>query len=93
MHEALISRGDVRGRRDVMVRIMVKENCALLHHRCHMHGSTSSLRGQVLYYLLETEGQEAIIQWLESMRLDFKTGLIDERIREVKEMCHGEEEV
>jgi len=50
-----------------------------------MEGSSTSLRATVLKYLLEGEGPEAIILWLESMRADFKSDLIDERIREVKE--------
>lgn len=85
MHEAIITRRDVMGTK-AMSLIMVRQNCVLVHQTCHMNANR--YRSECIKHLLDEEGKDAIIEWLESLRPHFKTGLIDEKINLV-ENCNG----
>lgn len=86
MHEVILTRRDVMGT-DVMRSIMVRENCVLVHQKCHT--KANEFRHLCIENLLEEEGKDAIIEWLESLRPYFKTGLIDEKISLVESISNG----
>jgi hypothetical protein len=88
MHEAIITRRDVMGT-DIMSKIMVRQNCVLVHQRCHLRASR--FRDNAVWHLLDEEGKDAIIEWLESLRPYFKSGLVDEKIRLVESICYDKE--
>lgn len=77
MHEVIITRREARGA-GVLPNIMVRENCVLVHQRCHLRANR--FRGIAVRQLIDEEGKDAIIEWLESLRPYYKTGLVDEKI-------------
>lgn len=86
MHEAIITRRDVMGT-NAKQYIMVRQNCVLVHQDCHMRAN--EFRHLCIEHLLEEEGKDAIIEWLESLRPLFKTGLVDEKISLVESISNG----
>lgn len=88
MHEAIITRREAMGT-DALLPIMVRENCVLVHQRCHAYAGARPFQKLAIGHLLDEEGKDAIIEWLESLRPHFKTGLVDEKIRLV-ESCYAE---
>ncbi len=87
MHEVIITRREARGA-NVMPQIMVRENCTLVHQRCHLRANR--FRGGAIERLIHEEGKDAIIEWLESLRPYYKTGIVDEKISLV-ESCDDQE--
>lgn len=87
MHEVIITRREARGA-NVMLQIMVRENCTLVHQSCHLRANR--YRGKAIGGLIHEEGKDAIIEWLESLRPYYKTGIVDEKIYLV-ESCDDQE--
>ena len=83
MHEALFTRGNVRGNKDLLVKIMVRENCLLLHPGdCHKRAHTKLGRLICLEYLERVEGAKAIKDFLVMMNELMVTELGSERLSE-----------
>ncbi|MHA2323133.1 MAG: hypothetical protein ACXACG_15990 [Candidatus Thorarchaeota archaeon] len=72
MHEAFITRGDIHGREDMAPRIMVKENCALVHHgECHIGAATRDGQAKIAAHIIYWTGSDAVLSWLDSLEDDF----------------------
>ena len=73
LHEALITRGDVRGS-PYREQIFTAENCVLVHHICHMgiagRGGNETFE-KCARYLVKWEGLEAVCDWLTQMTAVF----------------------
>lgn len=68
MHEAILTRGDIRGNPELSPLIMVKYNCCLVcHGKCHIESATRDGRRKMIMYLISWEGYNNIINWLESI--------------------------
>ena len=80
MHEVILTRGDVQKMPDeVKEKIYVRENCVLVHTRCHQQAATENGQRKCIEHLLKHEGYSKIIEWLESLKGLFTSGgLIDE---------------
>lgn len=74
MHEAIITRQHVRGNPELLPEIMVKYNCVLLHHGwCHEQAMTDDGKRIIISRLIQNEGLEDIIGWLEIMEQNMIT--------------------
>lgn len=74
MHEAFITRGDVSGNEDLMLRIMVAENCVFVHtDKCHKEAMTEDGQKKCALALLNAEGFDKIIDWLNTLEPDFRS--------------------
>lgn len=91
MHEAILTRGDVQGS-DYLTKIMVKENCVLVHtggkgtSECHALAHTKVGRRKLTRYLIDVEGLENIKSWLKEMDSLLTSGIAQERLRMVQEV-------
>ena len=89
MHEAILTRRDIMGVEKALPMIMRRENCVLVHpggsaSKCH--SLAHSDRVTVIRRLIEYEGFDHIMEWLEDMKcLGFRSGIVDERINQVLE--------
>lgn len=82
MHEALFTRGNVQGDKTLLLAIMVRENCVLLHPgKCHDHAHTVTGREQCLNMLIEYEGETNVRNFLINMNNLMTTELAEERSR------------
>jgi hypothetical protein len=89
MHEALITRGDVYGRKDIASRIFVRENCVLVHHSdCHVESNTKIGQKKVMKHVLYWMGADAIYNWLDSLADDFVGTTITEAKNLVSEVTN-----
>lgn len=83
MHEALVTRGNVRGNPDLLWMIMVRENTVLVHPgKCHKEAATKEGREKCLNFLIRHEGYEAIREFLLKMNIAMTTNLGSERLSE-----------
>jgi hypothetical protein len=81
MHEALISRGNVRGNKDLLVKIMVRENCVLVHPgSCHRKAETEDGKIKCLNFLIRHETYENVKNFLLTMNAIMQTQLGSERL-------------
>ena len=84
MHEAIITRGMVQmSSLEKKEKIHVKENVVLLHPECHKDARSSTNKEKCILDIVNYEGEEAVLNWLESIRDDFPT-IVDNSIREVQ---------
>jgi hypothetical protein len=85
MNEVLITRAMWRGLPAEL--IMVRENCVLVHPggkgfgSCHLDAHTAEGRRKCVSQLLEHEGYEKVVAWLESLREVAASGVIEEAVR------------
>jgi hypothetical protein len=87
MHEAFITRGDIHGRKDMVQAIMVKENCALVHHgECHIEAATREGQAKVAKHILYWVGDKAVLDWLDCLVEDFVGTTITEARSLVEEV-------
>lgn len=89
LHEAIITKGEARGS-DVDINRL--ENCVLVHPggrsaTCHRDAQTKWGRDKCIIVIARNIGYDNILSWLESIRGEFKTNLVDEKIRLVREAC------
>jgi len=83
MHEVILSRAEARGTRIRRDLLFTRFNCVVLCHKCHMQYATIK-RKQLLFYLVDAEGKENIISWLNRIKNNFKSNIILEKIDMVK---------
>jgi hypothetical protein len=89
MHEALITRGDIRGVKHLEEKIYTRYNCVLLHHvSCHVEAATKQGHRTCVRSLVALEGT-AVLEWLYRMNLEMRSSQVDEQIRMVKEIIYG----
>ena len=82
MHEAILSKQEVRGAKVPRKEFNTRENCVLLCHKCHMNKAYTE-KDAVLNYLINTESKENIVKWLNSIKHYFKSNIINEKINMV----------
>lgn len=93
MHEAFITRGDIHGREDMTPRIMVRENCALVHHgECHQMSATKAGQLVIATHIAYWVGIDAIMDWLDCLEDDFVGTTIQEAKSLVQEISNGRTE-
>jgi hypothetical protein len=84
MHEVLITRAAWRGLPEQL--IMVRENCVLVHPggkgfgSCHLAAHTAEGRRKCASHLLEHEGYEKVMAWLEGLRSVAVSGIVEEAV-------------
>jgi hypothetical protein len=89
LHEALITRGDIYGREEMSPKIMVKENCSLVHHgTCHIESATKEGQRIVAKHIAYWVGKDAIMDWLNCLEEDFVGTTITEAKNLVEEATH-----
>lgn len=91
MHEALITRGDIRGREDLTKYIMVKENCVLVcpggsGGSCHRKAETKEGRKICIKHLFNFVPFMDIVSFLKAMDDLMKGPTPHERLAEVQEL-------
>ena len=86
MHEAILTRGEVRGNKELLPEIMVPENCVLVHSSCHEHANSTENTKRCIADLIKHEGYKSVISWLLHMDALMKSGLPREKIQLVKEV-------
>ncbi len=76
MHEALISRGDIRGQEHLTPLIMVEENCVLVcpggYSPCHKKAETTEGQKIVIRHLLKHISDAEILYFLEGIHAEMK---------------------
>ena len=88
MHEAIITRAMWRGLPEEL--IMVRENCVLVHPggknfgSCHLAAHTAEGRRKCVKHLLEQEGYDKVMAWLESLRQVAVSRVVEEAVRLVR---------
>jgi hypothetical protein len=66
---------------------MVRENCVLVHPggknfgSCHLATHTAEGRQKCVKHLLEQEGYDKVMAWLESLRQVAVSGVVEEAVR------------
>jgi hypothetical protein len=91
MHEVLITRAAWRGLPEQL--IMVRQNCVLVHPggkgfgSCHLDAHTGVGREKCVRHLLEYEGYENVMAWLESLGGEAVSGGVEEALWIVKRFC------
>lgn len=87
MHEALITRGNIRHSEELKLLIYVRENCVLVHHgKCHENATTEAGRRKCIKNLLRYNKLRDIITWLDNFGERTKSALAEERIILVTEV-------
>lgn len=72
MHEAFITRGDIQGHEHMASRIMVEENCALVHTgQCHIESATKGGQRKVAKHIIYWMGESSVLEWLDCLADDF----------------------
>ena len=96
MHEAVITRGDVQGNKDLIPLIMVQENCVLVcpgggQSKCHLAGHTKAGQRILIADLLTWIDYVNVMRWLLGIQPAFvnKT-LIEEALNLVTEVYYAE---
>lgn len=85
MHEAILTRGHIRGNSSLQNMIMVRHNCCLVHHgNCHINAATRIGRRKMISYLINWESYPKIIEWLST--IPATSGQVDEATRLVSEV-------
>ena len=76
MHEALISRGDIRGQEHLTPLIMVEENCVLVcpggYSPCHKKAETTEGQKIVIRHLFKHIPDTEILHFLEGIHTKMK---------------------
>lgn len=67
MHEALITRGDVQGNKELGYDIMSKYNCVLVHANCHDYANSDENLRKCALNILNHEGYNQTRKWLNCM--------------------------
>lgn len=82
MHEAFITRGDVRGNKELGYDIMSRYNCVLVHADCHEHANSEENLRKCALNILEHEGYKNTRKWLNCMdaRMLTNTAKVAKRI-------------
>jgi len=68
LHENIITKRNIQGAPlEIQALIYVRENCAIVHTgECHIKAQGPA-RQKVTTYLINHEGEEKVLQWLESV--------------------------
>jgi hypothetical protein len=89
MHEAFLTRGDIQGRPDLAPLIMVRENCALVHHgECHRGAATKEGQRRVARHIIYWADASSIMSWLTRLEDDFVGTTITEAKNLVTEVTN-----
>lgn len=88
MHEAILTRGDVQKSVYLKKYIHVRENCVLLHVKCHLEAATKTGQIRCIEHLLKHEG-DRVLAWLEALKAKNSSGQIDQAISKVQEVASG----
>lgn len=86
MHETFITRGDIRGNKDLLSDIMSRYNCVLVHPTCHQHANSDEGKIACAKDIVEHEGYENVISWLEHIQSQMRSSTPTQAIRLVKEV-------
>ena len=79
LHEAIITRGMIRGVKRLKGEIFVVENCVGVCGECHVDAHTTEGRKKCAQHLVRREGKDNIVKWLDNMQSMMKsTTLINE---------------
>lgn len=90
LHEAIVTRGNIRGNKSLRRFVMVRENSALVHHGdCHKMAVTEEGQEKVIRHILYYEGLEKVTKWLQELMPLMKTDLWAEKTRLVYEVHNG----
>lgn len=75
MHEAIITRGDVRLVQRSYQVITNRCNCVIVHSECHASAATKEGAKRILAYLVRYEGRKNMLFWLSSIASQLKEPL------------------
>lgn len=91
MHEAIITRGDaMKSPQKVKDFIHNRNNCVLVHPgMCDRTAHTPAGKQECVKQLIEFEGKENIIAFLEKLAEMMKGQLAQNEINFIKEFCNG----
>jgi hypothetical protein len=90
LHEALITRGDIHGRKEIAPKIFVRENVSLVHHgKCHVEAATKEGQKRVAKHIAYWVGNDAIMEWLDCLEDDFVGTTITEARNLIKEVTYA----
>lgn len=68
MHEVFVTRGDVRGlAQDDKNKIFVKENCVLVHGKCHGSATRYEEKLRCCAQIIDYEGYDEVMMWIQGM--------------------------
>lgn len=81
MHEAIISRRDVQGNKELLPTIMVDANCVLVHSACHIPADTEDGKIKMIKYLIQQEGINNILSFLNILQAEMISSLPSDNIR------------
>lgn len=89
MHEVIITRGDIQGAPHLAPLIMVRENCVLIHQRCHWKANTKTGMRRCIRHLLAREGYCEVHSFLLNLDDKMKGTQAKEALRLIKEINRG----
>lgn len=67
MHESLITRGNIRGNKELMDKIMVSSNCVLVDPICHESADSPESKIACVKNILKYNKYEDVLVWLSDM--------------------------
>ena len=73
LHEAIITRGMVRGVSHLLPEIMVLENCVGVHGDCHVDAHTTEGRKKCAEHLVKRETMDSVSRWIDRMESKLKS--------------------
>lgn len=85
MHEVILTRGDIQSLSpELQAMIYTRQNCVIVHTiNCHVLANQKQEQEKCIAYLIEKEGVESILEWLNSISQQIDSSQVSDAIRKV----------